>query len=509
MGEEDELPIITHSTQENAPKKRLHSFILGPFYWFKMLAMELHWSFVFGVVVIYGISQGFGGGFAKVSTEYYLKDEQKVQPSEAQIYSGIISIPWIVKPLWGLLTDVVPVLGYHRRPYFILAGAIGVLSMLSLALHPQLHIVYALLLLTAGSAGVAIADVTVDACVAQNSGSHPSLAADMQSLCALSSSIGGLVGFSLSGIFVHLIGPKGVLGLLSIPAVLVLSVGILIKESRPSNSNYLKVNENFALAAKSMWKTLKSPSVWRPCLYMYLSFALSLNIFEGMFYWVTDAKDGPAFSKESMGFIFAIGSVGSLLGAILFQYGLKDYQFRDLLFWAQLLFVLSGMLDLVLVLRINLRFGLPDYLCVVIDAIVSNMIGRLKWMPLLVLSSKLCPHGIEGTFFALLMAIDNAGLLTSSWGGGVLLHVLKVTRTQFDNLWLAILIRNIIRITPLCLLFLVPRGDSSSSLILPDDDEAALGSKEEGHTRTIPTSENVELVALVSNNSSSDDARHS
>lgn len=82
------------------------------------------------------------------------------------------------------------------------------ISMLLLSLHEKLHLVLALLSLTAGSAGVAIADVTIDACVAQNSISHPSLAADLQSLCALSSSIGALVGFFISGIFVHLIGPK-------------------------------------------------------------------------------------------------------------------------------------------------------------------------------------------------------------------------------------------------------------------------------------------------------------
>lgn len=82
------------------------------------------------------------------------------------------------------------------------------ISMLIISLHENLHLVLALLFLTAGSAGVAIADVTIDACVAQSSISHPSLAADMQSLCALSSSIGALIGFSLSGILVHLIGPK-------------------------------------------------------------------------------------------------------------------------------------------------------------------------------------------------------------------------------------------------------------------------------------------------------------
>lgn len=67
-----------------------------------------------------------------------------------------------------------------------------------------------------------------------------------------------------------------------------------------SDSDYIpyqQVNQNFLDAAKAMWNTLKLPNVWRPCLYMYLSLALSLDIYEGMFYWVTDSKHGPKFSK--------------------------------------------------------------------------------------------------------------------------------------------------------------------------------------------------------------------
>ncbi|PIN17902.1 hypothetical protein CDL12_09428 [Handroanthus impetiginosus] len=486
MGEEERLPTRGDEVQENEQIRRC---VCTPLYWLNMLSKELHWSFVFGVIIVYGVSQGLGGALARVGTEYYMKDVQKVQPSEAQVYSGITSIPWIVKPLWGLLTDVVPILGYQRRPYLDFAGSLGVVTMLFVSLHKELHIVLALLSLTAASASVAIADVTVDACVAQKSGSYPSLAADMQSLCALSATIGSLVGFSFSGIIVHLIGPQGVYGLLTIPAGLVLLVGCLLKEPRTSSFAYEQINQNFMNAGKAMWKTLKCPNVWRPCLYMYLSFSLNLNISEGMFYWVTDSKAGPSFSKEIIGYIMAIGSMGSLLGAILYQYGLKDYPFRDLLFWVQVLLCLSGLLDLALVLRWNLKLGIPDYFFVVIDASVSQMIGRLKWMPLLVLSSKLCPPGIEGTFFALLMSIDNAGVLTSSWLGGLLLHVLNVTRTKFDKIWLAVLIRNVLRISPLFLLFLVPRADPNSS-ILPDD---ALSSKD-GETRV---SDDVELVALV------------
>ncbi|KAK8964686.1 putative folate-biopterin transporter 2 [Platanthera guangdongensis] len=98
--------------------------IWNPFKWLQTLAKEMHWSFIFGIVAVSGISQGLGGAVCRVAADYYWKDVQKVRPSESQVYQGISSLPWIVKPLWGLLTDIVPVAGYRRRPYFILAGMI-------------------------------------------------------------------------------------------------------------------------------------------------------------------------------------------------------------------------------------------------------------------------------------------------------------------------------------------------------------------------------------------------
>ncbi|KAJ6307510.1 hypothetical protein OIU76_017329 [Salix suchowensis] len=460
-----------------------------------MLGEELHWSFVLGVMIVYGVSQGFAVGMSKVSTKYYMKDEQKVQPSELQVYLGLLQLPWVMKPLWGLLTDTLPVLGYRRRPYFIFAAirrcSSGLLETQSLYLIQDEE--SAVNMSQGGSNKVifsAIADVAIDACVTQNSIRHPSLAADMQSLCGFSSSIGALVGYSLSGFLVHLVGPKGVFGLLSVPAGLVILVGMILKESRVHKFTHRGVNEKFLDAGKAMWTALKFRDVWRPCLYMYLSLAVSLNIHEGMFYWYTDAKGGPSFSQEVVGSIFSMGAVGSLAGVLIYQNWLKDHPFRDLLFWSQLLYGASGLLDLILVLRLNLKIGIPDYFFVVIDEAVSMMIGRIKWQPLLVLSSKLCPAGIEGTFFALLMSIDHVGMLSSTWVGGLLLKFLKVTRTEFDNLWMAILIRSLMRIIPVFLLFLIPRSDPNLS-ILPEE----MLKMKKGDDRL--ESENTEMVSLV------------
>nr|XP_016460325.1 PREDICTED: probable folate-biopterin transporter 3 [Nicotiana tabacum] len=87
-----------------------------------------------------------------------------------------------------------------------LAGFLGTFAMLSLSFGHNLQLASALLCLMGGSATQAIADVTIDACVTENSISHPSLASDMQSLCGVSSSIGQLIGYTVSGFLVHLIG---------------------------------------------------------------------------------------------------------------------------------------------------------------------------------------------------------------------------------------------------------------------------------------------------------------
>lgn len=124
MHEDDNAkdPSNEESGEVYESKSGVRECLCTPVHWFKMLSKELHWSFVFGVVVVYGINQGLGGSLSNVGTKYYMKDVQKVQPSEAQVYIGITYIPWIVKPLWGLLTDVLPILGYRRRPYFVFAG---------------------------------------------------------------------------------------------------------------------------------------------------------------------------------------------------------------------------------------------------------------------------------------------------------------------------------------------------------------------------------------------------
>jgi hypothetical protein len=77
---------------------------------------------------------------------------------------------------------------------------------------------------------------------------------------------------------------------------------------------------------------------------------------------------------------------------------------------------LPGMLDLLLVTRVNLRLGIPDHVFVLGDEAVSRAFKRLCMMPVYVLAARIVPPGIEGTVFALLMSVSNfGGEKSGSW----------------------------------------------------------------------------------------------
>ncbi|KAG4931440.1 hypothetical protein AAZX31_17G210200 [Glycine max] len=465
------VPSLPHETEpmgenDNKTKKNLLSLLTEPIQWIQSLSSQLNPTFVIGVFIIYGIGQGFSGSLFKVVSDYYWKDVQKIQPSTVQLYVGFYFIPWVLKPLWGILTDAFPVRGYRRRPYFIISGVIGAISAAVVAFAGNLAAVAALMCFLGVSASLAIADVTIDACIARNSIEMRKLAPDLQSLCGFCSGAGALVGYLASGFFVHRLGTQESLGLMALSPALTIVLGFVIYENRTSASHIEKqAVESVGMKIRSMYQTMLYPHVWKPSLYMFLALTLNVTTHEGHFYWYTDPKAGPAFSQEFVGVIYAIGAVASLIGVLIYHKALKDYQFRDLVFYAQLLYGISGVLDLIFILRWNLVIGIPDYFFVVLEESATRITSKIRWMPMMVLSTQLCPLGIEGTFFALLMCIDSIGALFSKWGGGMLLRVLHITRTDFTNLWLAVLIRDMLRFATLALVFLVPKTDQYEELL--------------------------------------------
>jgi Na+/melibiose symporter-like transporter len=78
---------------------------------------------IYLVVFLVSFSQGIQG-LSDLALSYMYKDDLKLQPYEVSRISGIIGLPWIIKPLYGFISDSFPIFGYRRKPYLFIFGFI-------------------------------------------------------------------------------------------------------------------------------------------------------------------------------------------------------------------------------------------------------------------------------------------------------------------------------------------------------------------------------------------------
>src|ERR1700756_5119924 len=76
------------------------------------------------VYVVEGLGQI--GGLIAQPLNYYLKAAQGWTPLQITGFITVFNLPWIIKPLYGLISDFVPLFGYRRKSYLIIANVAAI-----------------------------------------------------------------------------------------------------------------------------------------------------------------------------------------------------------------------------------------------------------------------------------------------------------------------------------------------------------------------------------------------
>jgi folate/biopterin transporter len=399
-------------------------------------------------------------GLARLAVSFFLKDDLSLSPAEVAALTGIASLPWIIKPLFGFMSDGLPLFGYRRRPYLILSGFLGTLAWIALAtIVDNGWLATAVLLFT--SLSVAIGDVIVDSLVVERA-REESIAASgsLQSLCWGSSALGGLLTAYLSGWLLQHFSANTIFLITATFPLLVSAVAWaiaeekIVREERESPQEYV-VKEQ----AKQLWSAVKQQSIWLPTAFLFLWQATPTA--DSAFFFFTTNELG--FEPEFLGRVRLVTSLAALIGIFIFQRYLKNVPFRTILGWSTIIAATLGMTTLLLVTHTNRALGIDDRWFSLGDSLILTVMGQITWMPVLVLSARLCPKGVEATLFALLMSIYNLSGLISHELGALLTAWLGITETNFDRLWILVIITNLSTLLPLIFLGWLPNGDPQDS----------------------------------------------
>ncbi|WP_414527716.1 folate/biopterin family MFS transporter [Nodularia chucula] len=415
-------------------------------------------------------------GLARLAVSFFLKDELLLSPAQVSALLGIVALPWIIKPVFGFISDGLPIFGYRRRPYLILSGLLGAISWVCLAtiVHSSWAATLAIAL---GSLSVAVSDVIVDSLVVERARVESQASAgSLQSLCWGASALGGLLTAYFSGMLLEHFTTRTVFWITASFPLIVSAVAWLIAET-PIRKNTQDNHSNNPLSTKHQLKQLRQAvtqkAIWLPTAFVFVWLATP-TADAAFFFFSTNELH---FQPEFLGRVRLVTSGASLIGIWIFQRFLKSVSFRTIFAWSTVLSSVLGMTMLLLVTHTNRTLGIDDHWFSLGDSLILTVMGQIAYMPVLVLAARLCPPGVEATLFAVLMSVSNLANMVSYEFGAIIMHWLGITETNFELLWLLVIITNLSTLLPLPFIRWLPANDPQADL--PTLQPAAITNGEE------------------------------
>ncbi len=396
-------------------------------------------------------------GLARLAVSFFLKDELGLSPAQVSALMGIAALPWVIKPVFGFISDGLPVFGYRRRPYLIFSGLLGVLSWAALATIVDTAWA-ATGAIALSSLSVAVSDVIVDSLVVERARAEShSVAGSLQSLCWGASAVGGLLTAYSSGLLLQHFSTRTVFGVTACFPLIVSGVAWFIAEER--------INKRPDVS--TVWqqvgqlrKAVSQKSILLPMAFIFL-WQATPSADSAFFYFTTNEL---GFQPEFLGRVRFVTSLAALVGVWAFQRFLKTIPFRTIFAWTTILSATLGMTTLLLVTHANRSLGIDDHWFSLGDSVILTVMGQITFMPVLVLAARLCPPGVEATLFALLMSVNNlAGLLSHEFGA-LITYWMGVTETNFERLWLLVVVTNLSTLLPLPFVGWLPESDPQAAV---------------------------------------------
>jgi folate/biopterin transporter len=404
-------------------------------------------------------------GLARLAVSFFLKDDLGLSPAQVSALMGIAALPWMVKPIFGFISDGLPILGYRRRPYLVLSGLLGAGAWIAMAtiVHSAWAATTAIAL---SSLSIAFSDVIVDSLVVERARDESATdAGSLQSLCWGASAVGGLLTAYLSGFLLEHFSNRTVFGITATFPLIVSLVAWLIIESRVERA------DDWAIVRHQLSQlrgAISQKAIWLPTAFLFLWQATPTA--DSAFFFFTTNELG--FQPEFLGRVRLVTSLASLLGVWLFQRFFRTVPFRIFFTWSILISTVLGMTTLLLVTHANRAIGIDDHWFSLGDSLILTVMGQIAYMPVLVLAARLCPPGVEATLFALLMSVTNLAGLLSYELGALLTQWLGVTEKNFENLWLLVTITNLSTLLPLPFVGWLPNAQAGA--VSPPEASAAV-----------------------------------
>ncbi|HEY1933144.1 MAG TPA: MFS transporter [Acetobacteraceae bacterium] len=348
---------------------------------------RLMWFFAV-VYTVEGIGQAKVGVIWQPLT-HFLKEGYGWTPLQVAASLSVLDVPWIVKPLYGVISDFVPLFGYRRRSYLLLSNVAAIAAFVWVThIVAPASLVFALALT---SIAMAVSSTLCGALLVENGQRHNASAAFVNQQWLWFN--GAVAATSLlGGELIVLLSPAGALhAAAAVAAVAPMAVLLclhLVDEPRAGID---------APELKRRWRgfldTFRSRTLWLIAGFLFFYY-FSPGFGTPLYFYMTDRLK---FSQDFIGALSAISAIGWVAGGLAYRWFLARMNTLPLLRLSIVLGTLSTLAFL----------GMVDPVSAIVVYFVTGAAGMIANIATLTLAAEHCPPRAEGFAFAALMSVIN------------------------------------------------------------------------------------------------------
>lgn len=363
-------------------------------------ARRLMWFFAI-VYTVEGIGQAKVGVVWQPLT-HFLKEAYGWTAVQVSASLAALDVPWVIKPLYGLVSDFVPLWGYRRRSYLILAN---LAAMVSFAWVTQLDASTAIIpALVVTAIAMAVSSTLCGALLVEN-GQRLNASGIFVNQQWLWFNVAVMATSLLGGWLTELMSPQGAFRaaawIAAAAPIGILASLRLLEEPRAALDRAALRHRLDGLMA-----TFRSRTLWLVAGFLFLYY-FSPGIGTPLYFHMTDTL---RFPQSFIGLLSSINAVGWIAGGLLYHWAFARMSTAVLLRFS-ILFGTAA--TLAYLLLINPVTAVAIYF-------VSGMAAMVANIATLTLAAEHCPERAEGFAFAALMSVINVATPVSDTLGAVL-----------------------------------------------------------------------------------------
>jgi MFS family permease len=359
--------------------------------------------------IVYTV-EGFGQAKVGVVWQpltHYLNESLDWSPVQIATSLAVLDVPWVVKPLYGMVSDFLPLFGYRRRSYLLLANVAAIIAFLWTTQVLAPTAIVSTLLLTA--IAMAISSTVCGALLVENGQKHHASATFINQQW-LWFNIAVMVASLLGGELIEYLSPAGAFhaaaAVAAVAPIAIVVSSLLLVDEAPARINLAEFRD----ALRGFLDTFRSRTLWLIAAFLFCYY-FSPGFGTPLYFYMTDHL---RFSQATIGMLSSISAGGWIVGGLVYRFLLHGMTTRALLN----LSILCGTLATLAFL------GLADETTAIMVYFLNGVAGMIANIATLTLAADHSPKHSEGFAFAALMSVINlATPLSDTIGAFLYEHV--------------------------------------------------------------------------------------